>query len=173
MSWATISWRSPGRAGTRSGLMSWPTISCPFTDSATRGDDFVNGRELRSNTNPPTPNRGKHMLDNLPAISTPARTLGEFACGLTFEHIPAAVLERAKLLILDALGCGIASTCGRRGSEYRASRSSPRSRTNCAPGCITGCRRSSRPKPGRHGSARNRPTWRDSRRCWAPTLPRA
>jgi 2-methylcitrate dehydratase PrpD len=48
------------------------------------------------------------MLDNLPATSTPARTLGEFACGLTFEHIPAAVLERAKLLILDALGCGIA-----------------------------------------------------------------
>ena len=37
----------------------------------------------------------------------------------------------------------------------------------------TGCRRSSRPKPGRHGSARNRPTWRDSRRCWAPTLRRA
>src|SRR6202030_2700112 len=64
---------------------------------------------LRSNTNPPSPNRGKHMLDNLPATSAPARTLGEFACGLTFEHIPAAVLERAKLLILDALGCGIAS----------------------------------------------------------------
>src|SRR5271166_747565 len=58
---------------------------------------------------PPTPNRGKHMLDNLPATSAPARTLAEFACGLTFEHIPAAVLERAKLLILDALGCGIAS----------------------------------------------------------------
>src|SRR5258705_10175048 len=58
---------------------------------------------------PPTPNRGKHMLDNLPATSAPARTLGEFACGLTFEHIPAGVLERAKLLILDALGCGIAS----------------------------------------------------------------
>ena len=49
------------------------------------------------------------MPDNLPATSAPARTLGEFACGLTFEHIPAAVLERAKLLILDALGCGIAS----------------------------------------------------------------
>ena len=49
------------------------------------------------------------MLDNLPATTGPARTLGEFACGLTFEHIPAAVLDRAKLLILDALGCGIAS----------------------------------------------------------------
>ena len=49
------------------------------------------------------------MLDNLPATSAPARTLGEFACGLTFEHIPADVVERAKLLILDALGCGIAS----------------------------------------------------------------
>ena len=49
------------------------------------------------------------MLDNLPATTAPARTLGEFACGLAFEHIPAAVLDRAKLLILDALGCGIAS----------------------------------------------------------------
>jgi len=29
------------------------------------------------------------MLDNLPGTSAPARTLGEFACGLTFEHIPA------------------------------------------------------------------------------------
>jgi hypothetical protein len=27
------------------------------------------------------------MLDNLPATSTPARTLGEFACGLTFEQV--------------------------------------------------------------------------------------
>src|ERR1700751_5213611 len=53
--------------------------------------------------------RGTLMLDNLTATSAPARTLGEFACGLTFEHIPAAVLERAKLLILDALGFGIAS----------------------------------------------------------------
>ena len=50
------------------------------------------------------------MLDNLPAPSVPARTLGEFACGLAFEHIPTAVLERAKLLILDALGCGIAAS---------------------------------------------------------------
>src|SRR4029077_13563942 len=58
---------------------------------------------------PSTPNRGKQMLDNLPATSAPARTLGEFACGLTFEHIPAAVLERAKLLILHALGGGIAA----------------------------------------------------------------
>ena len=59
-----------------------------------RGDDFVNGRTLRSNTTPQPSNRGKHMQDNLPATSAPARTLGEFACGLTFEHIPAAVLER-------------------------------------------------------------------------------
>jgi 2-methylcitrate dehydratase PrpD len=49
------------------------------------------------------------MLDHLPATAAPARILGEFACGLTFDHIPAAVLERAKLLILDAVGCGIAS----------------------------------------------------------------
>jgi hypothetical protein len=50
------------------------------------------------------------MPDNSPALSVPARTLGEFACGLAFEHIPTAVLERAKLLILDALGCGITAS---------------------------------------------------------------
>lgn len=51
------------------------------------------------------------MLDNLPSAVTapPARQLAEFAAGLTFERIPAAVRERAKLLILDALGVGLAS----------------------------------------------------------------
>ncbi len=48
------------------------------------------------------------MLDNA-SITAPARTLGEFAAGLRFEDIPAPVLDRAKLLILDALGCGLAS----------------------------------------------------------------
>src|SRR5271169_3506623 len=33
-------------------------------------------------------------------------------------------------------------------------------RTNCARRCITGCPWSSRPRPGRHGSARNRRTTR-------------
>jgi 2-methylcitrate dehydratase PrpD len=40
----------------------------------------------------------------------PALQLATFAAELTFERIPAVVLERAKLLILDALGCGLASS---------------------------------------------------------------
>lgn len=49
-------------------------------------------------------------LSSVPAATTPpAVQLATFAAELTFEHIPAAVLERAKLLILDALGCGLAS----------------------------------------------------------------
>jgi 2-methylcitrate dehydratase PrpD len=43
------------------------------------------------------------------AATKPARTLAEFAADLKFEDIPAPVLHRAKLLILDALGCGLAS----------------------------------------------------------------
>ena len=35
------------------------------------------------------------MLDNLPATSAPARTLAEFACGLTFEHTCAIDPESA------------------------------------------------------------------------------
>src|ERR1700720_2099260 len=46
---------------------------------------------------------GLHILHNNAGGSHPGRV----RLGLTFEHIPAAVLERAKLLILDALGCGI------------------------------------------------------------------
>jgi len=38
-----------------------------------------------------------------------ARTLAEFAEKLSYEQLPPKVLERAKLLILDALGCGLAS----------------------------------------------------------------
>jgi 2-methylcitrate dehydratase PrpD len=43
------------------------------------------------------------------SFAAPARRLAEFAAGLTFDDIPEAVRERAKLLILDALGCGLAS----------------------------------------------------------------
>ena len=43
------------------------------------------------------------------ALATPARRLAEFAANLTFDHIPKSVLHRGKLLILDALGCGLAS----------------------------------------------------------------
>lgn len=51
------------------------------------------------------------MLDNVSPMlaAPPARTLGDFAAGLRFEDIPGPVLHRAKLLILDALGCGLAA----------------------------------------------------------------
>ena len=52
------------------------------------------------------------MLDKTSVASAaakPARTLAGFAAGLKLEDIPAPVLHRAKLLILDALGCGLAS----------------------------------------------------------------
>lgn len=52
------------------------------------------------------------MLNNLSsrvASAPPARTLAEFAAALTFEDVPGPVMHRAKLLILDALGCGLAS----------------------------------------------------------------
>lgn len=40
---------------------------------------------------------------------SPAAALADFAAGLGWDMIPAAVVDRAKLLILDALGVGIAS----------------------------------------------------------------
>src|SRR5882757_2231844 len=52
------------------------------------------------------------MLDSVsapPALTTPARRLAEFAADLSFDDIPKPVLDRGKLLILDALGCGLAS----------------------------------------------------------------
>ena len=42
--------------------------------------------------------------------ASPARALAEFAAGLCYEDIPTPVLDLAKLLILDALGCGLAAT---------------------------------------------------------------
>ena len=41
--------------------------------------------------------------------AAPAVQLATFVAELRYEQIPATVLERAKLLILDALGCGLAS----------------------------------------------------------------
>ena len=38
-----------------------------------------------------------------------SRRLAEFAAGLELERIPAAVRERAKRLMLDAIGCGLAA----------------------------------------------------------------
>lgn len=52
------------------------------------------------------------MLDSVSApaaLTTPARRLAEFAADLAFDDIPKPVLHRGKLLILDALGCGLAS----------------------------------------------------------------
>jgi len=43
------------------------------------------------------------------STAPPARRLAEFATGLALIDIPKPVLDRAKLLILDALGCGLAS----------------------------------------------------------------
>lgn len=42
--------------------------------------------------------------------SAPSRALAEFAAGLRYDDIPPGVRELAKLLILDALGCGLAAT---------------------------------------------------------------
>lgn len=47
-------------------------------------------------------------IEKNPSPSASAH-LARFAAGLRFEDIPAPVLERAKLHILDALGCGLAS----------------------------------------------------------------
>ncbi len=40
----------------------------------------------------------------------PSRALAEFAANLRYDDIPPRVRELAKLLILDALGCGLAAT---------------------------------------------------------------
>ena len=50
------------------------------------------------------------MLDDLSVATTPpALRLAAFAHDLVFDDIPPAVLDRAKLLILDALGVGLAA----------------------------------------------------------------
>ena len=48
---------------------------------------------------------------------SPSRQIARFAAGLTLAEVPAPVLSRAKLHILDALGLGIASTV----QDYAAS----------------------------------------------------
>lgn len=51
------------------------------------------------------------MNQNPPKVELPInRTLANFATGLTLEDIPAPVLERAKLHILDAIGVALASS---------------------------------------------------------------
>src|SRR6201987_105640 len=60
-------------------------------------------------TTSPERKRGLTMLDSVSTTAAPARRLAEFAAGLAFDDIPTSVLHRGKLLILDALGCGLAS----------------------------------------------------------------
>ena len=48
---------------------------------------------------------------------SPSRQIARFAAGLTFADVPAPVLSRARLHILDALGLGLASTV----QDYAAS----------------------------------------------------
>jgi 2-methylcitrate dehydratase PrpD len=47
------------------------------------------------------------MAEHGAANNPHTRAIAEFVSGLTYDQIPAAVRERIKLLILDALGCGI------------------------------------------------------------------
>ncbi len=44
------------------------------------------------------------------AVGTISQTLAEFAHGMTYDDIPVDVRERAKYLILDAVGIAMAST---------------------------------------------------------------
>jgi 2-methylcitrate dehydratase PrpD len=46
---------------------------------------------------------------NHAVVAGPARRIAEFAAGLRYEQIPAAVRERARIQILDGLGVGFAS----------------------------------------------------------------
>jgi putative SOS response-associated peptidase YedK len=57
------------------------------------------------------------------------------------------------------------------GREFAASPSSRQRRTSCAPSSTTGCLSCSNPKRGRRRWANRRPTCRDSRHFWPPTLP--
>ena len=47
------------------------------------------------------------MAEHGAANNPHTRAIAEFVSGLAYDQIPAAVRERIKLLILDALGCGI------------------------------------------------------------------
>jgi 2-methylcitrate dehydratase PrpD len=53
---------------------------------------------------------GVHIDAQVDQQASPSRALAEFVAGLRYEDIPPPVRELAKLLILDALGCGLAAT---------------------------------------------------------------
>lgn len=46
-------------------------------------------------------------LSTDPARSTPSRVLAEFASRLRYEDLPTAVVDEAKRIILDTIGCGL------------------------------------------------------------------
>lgn len=50
-----------------------------------------------------------HKIQIPQSDAEPAKDIAAFAAGLSFADIPAPVIERGKLLILDALGVGLAS----------------------------------------------------------------
>jgi len=50
-----------------------------------------------------------HPIELPPCTTKPAQELAGFSMRLKFDDIPAAVRERAKLLILDGIGLGLAS----------------------------------------------------------------
>ena len=82
------------------------------------------------------------------AATTPARTLAEFAADLKFENIPAPVLHRAKLLILDALGCGLASNAYDFADVAVAGAAALGGEgTCCVIGRVSACRCATRPLP--------------------------
>src|ERR1700759_3086858 len=53
---------------------------------------------------------GLHMDAQLDQQASPSRALADFAAALRYDAIPPQVRDLAKLLILDALGCGLAAT---------------------------------------------------------------
>ena len=57
--------------------------------------------------NAPTP---PESLAAMAAETTISQQLAQFAAGLHYEDVPAAVMERAKLHVLDCVGIGLAST---------------------------------------------------------------
>jgi len=49
----------------------------------------------------------KHGREHPQAGTSHTRAIAEFVSGLTYDAIPPEVRTRIKLLILDAIGCGI------------------------------------------------------------------
>ena len=78
----------------------------------------------------------------------------------------AIALADRRLMALAGLVGELALAGRRMGAQLRDRHH--RRRTNCAPSFTTGCRSSSRPRPGRPGSARSRPTRAQLKALLAP-----